>query len=91
MKIHYGHGQMVASALRALYWHGVAVTGVAKMRQTYKVVDGKEVPLSDEEKTAQALNTMKRHIEIFQEACDTFLPGVDEVSEETKLWAITAQ
>ncbi len=70
----YVESQMAQAQMFALYWHAMAMTGLATKRTLSKgrkptpeeeaqgVVGTQWEPLTDEEKTKEALDTMHRHI-----------------------------
>jgi len=77
-RLTYARGQFEITKLRALQWHAMATTGIATLRKLDRGREATEEekaqglcmgwrPLTDQEKTKEALDTMQRHIEFMSE------------------------
>ncbi len=80
-RLAYAKGQFEIAKAYAMYWQAMAVTGAAKLRQTQQGREATEEERAkgmvmgyrdhtDEEKTANALQTMTRHIQRMDELND---------------------
>lgn len=54
--------------MQANWWIATALTGHAKSRD---ISDGSGRQLTDDEKTASALQTAQNHIRLFRESCES--------------------
>jgi hypothetical protein len=77
INVPYLKAQLEQRKLFAEFFIASALTGHAKQRKIFHGVDGPE--FTDEEKINEAMNTARRHIEIFGELME-HLPS-DEVSK----------
>lgn len=65
--------QMKFHELMAHWWIASATTGICKNRNiTRKDDDGEWKQISDEEKVENAMNTAKRHIELYMEIAENW-------------------
>lgn len=71
----YPEMQFEVRKMYAMLWHAKITSGAYKLRELYHGTSGPE--FTDEEKLEDALDTMKRHIELMNETAE-YIAGLDE-------------
>jgi hypothetical protein len=81
-RIAYGDKQFVQWQTLAMYWHAQVVSGACKGRDMFVgTFNNGERPLTDEEKVAEALATMMRHVHNMNELNDSQYILREELAE----------